>query len=126
MVQSYPSLSILEQKMPEYISHWKKSVDHAENVFETLINKQMSHTEYPYQQVRDAWQMVLDRWDEMACAPAAVNLQEEIAAGARIQKLYCQQRLETLRNYDYSPYRTVWMGTGQPRDPYDSYSPSMV
>ena len=49
MVQSYPSLSILEQQMPEYIEHWKKSVDHAEHVFETLINKQMSHSEYPYQ-----------------------------------------------------------------------------
>ena len=126
MTREYPSIVELETRMPEYVDHWKKSVDHAEVVFESLVNREIRHTDYPYQQLKDVWQMVLHRWDEMAAAPAAVNLQEEIAAGSRVLRRYCISRLETLRNYDNSPYRTVWIGQGQPNDPYDDRYPSIV
>jgi predicted Rossmann fold nucleotide-binding protein DprA/Smf involved in DNA uptake len=62
----------------------------------------------------------------MAVASGAVFLQGEIAAGARILASHAMRRLEEIRAYDTSPFRTTWLGTGQPNDPYDSHTVTFV
>lgn len=112
MIVKYPSIAQIEIAMPEYYDSWKKAFDHAESTYQTLIQSPLYHSKYPYQQLKDVWSLVLERWDAIACAPAALNLQEEISAGARILQQYAARRLESMREYDTTPYRTVWFGTG--------------
>ena len=126
MTTEYPSISLIESNMPEQYDSWKRALDHAEFTYEELIKRPIRHTDYPYQQLKDVWSLVLERWDSLAVLPASLYMQEEISAGARILKRYAVQRLESLRQYDHSPYRTVWLGTGQPKDPYDSNYPSLI
>jgi len=69
---------------------------------------------------------VLRVWESIAVSPNAQFLQADIATGARMLASHTMRRLEELRRYDTSPYRTTWLGTGQPKDPYDSHTVTFV
>lgn len=126
MLNSYPSIMEIKDKLPEYYYHFEKALEHAEVIHKDIISKPMYHTRQSYQQVKDIWQEVMNRWESIAVAPAAVYMQQEVAAGARILQKHALSRLEEIRLYDTSPYRTTWIGQGQPRDPYDSKTVSLV
>lgn len=120
MVESYPSIIKVKEVCPEYYERFISSLQHSESVFYTLITNPMTHRSHSYQQLRDNWQETINRWEQIAIAPVALFLQEEVAAGSRILTSYCMSRLESLRKYDTNPYRTVWLGEGQPHDPQDT------
>lgn len=126
MVTSFPEIVRVKREMPEYYAEFEKALQHAETVYTSILSKPLYHTRYAYQEVRDIWQEVINRWEQIAIGSQSLFLQKHIASGSRILQKHVMERLETMRKYDTSPYRTVWFGTGQPKDPYDSNTVTFV
>ena len=129
MLKSHPGLKVIQESIPEYWEPWNRAIQHADSYTYNILHVQThKHTEYQIQQIRDVWQMALSLWDEMACAPNAVFLQQEIAEGSRWQQAYVNRILEFHSDIHgkHMKYRTHWIGTGQPNDPYDSKLPSLL
>lgn len=101
---------------PDYVQRWETLVKQAEIATRNVLSQPLHHSKYPYQKVKDEWQDVISCWDELACAPGTTFLQEEVAFGSRFLKEYVNRKLEYIKQFDDTKWRTVWIGAGQPRD----------
>lgn len=123
---NHPEFARVRNQTPHRYQEFLRAYQESHIVFQKLIEKPLYHARYPYQTLRDSWQNVLNQWEELAVSNDTTYLQGDIAKGSRILNQLCQEKLQELRLYDTSPYRTTWIGEGQPKDPYDSKTVTFV